>query len=553
MKTRAKWIYSILGLVLSVLLGGWLSSPLLIRYYVNHHVEGIKVESAHLVSFDCVHFSKVLVEVENTYGVLNQVVACRKAKTIDADGGFLDITLKKGAEPKKSNGYRITAKNITAIVHIGDRVINVSGARLIPGLACGAKASIKLGEAGELQVGETCVDLKTKRVTCEGGTYSVTQILGHPVGVVKFKTGTFDPDTKTGDIGLLTWDPFTVQGLHVEVKGNQAVIQAKSIVGEHKRIYKDPLTLRDIVVGPIDLDAPFDRAIQASSKGASLTIDVHRWHVEGKEPCQKWLDAIPEELKEGPISQMQLTGNFAIDLTIKPEVRLKISNQCALVKGATPKFIQALSGRFKYTAYHPDGKPFERETGPGTAEWVPLQMVSPNMATALTTTEDPGFMHHRGIIPQAIENSLKDNLKLGKFFRGGSTLTMQLAKNLWLSRTRTLGRKLQEAILTVALESALPKDRILELYLNVVEYGPNLYGIGPGAKGLLHKDPLELTLTDSMYLVLRLPAPNRSATYEQMRGLISKLLDNALKAGKVTEDMVAVEKGMLTPVNLEDD
>jgi membrane peptidoglycan carboxypeptidase len=180
-------------------------------------------------------------------------------------------------------------------------------------------------------------------------------------------------------------------------------------------------------------------------------------------------------------------------------------------------------------------------------------MISPNMATALTTTEDPGFMYHRGIIPQAIENSLKDNLKLGKFFRGGSTLTMQLAKNLWLSRTRTLGRKLQEAILTVALESALPKDKILELYLNVVEYGPNLYGIGPASKELLHKDPLELTLTDAMYLVLRLPAPNRSASYERMKGMISKLLDNALKAGKVTEDMVEVEKGQLTPVNMDDD
>lgn len=553
MKTRAKWIYVIFGLLALVGFGGWLASPLLLRYYINHHVEGVKVASARLTSFDCVHLSGVSVNIENIYGVLREVQACRKTKMVDADGGVLDITIKKSDGPKKSSGYKITAKNITATVHIGDRVINVSGARLTPERVCGTKASIKLGDFGEIQVGETCVDLKTKRVTCEGGRFLVTKILGHPVGVVNFKNGTFDPDTKVGDVGLLTREPFTVQGLHIELKERSATIKAASIIGEHKRIYKDPLTIKDVVIGPIDLDAPFDRAVQASLKGASLTFEVSRWHVEGKEPCQKWLDAIPDELKEGPISEMKLTGNFAIDLTMKPEIRLKISNQCTLVKGAPPKFLQALAGRFKYTAYHPDGKPFERETGPGTAEWVPLQMVSPNMATALTTTEDPGFMHHRGIIPQAIENSLKDNLKLGRFFRGGSTLTMQLAKNLWLSRTRTLGRKLQEAILTVALESTLPKDKILELYLNIVEYGPNLYGIGPASKEILHKDPLELTLTDAMYLVLRLPAPNRSASYDRMKGLIGKLLDNAMKAGKVTEDMVEVEKGQITPMNFDDD
>jgi hypothetical protein len=550
-KTCVKWTYRVLSM-LSFIVGGWLASPLLLKYYINHKIEVVRVESAQLKSIDCVQLTKVSIKVENTSGVLDHVTACRKAKTIDADGGVLDISIK-GDGPKKSSGYKITAKNITAIVHIGDRVINVSGARLTPEMACGTKANIKLGDLGEIQVGETCVDLKTKRVTCEGGRYFVSQILGHPVGVIDFKNGTFDPDTKVGDVGLLTREPFTVQGLHVEIQGHQATLKATRIVGSHKRIYKDPLTLKDVVVGPIDIDAPFDRAVQASLKGASFTFDVRSWHVEGKEPCQEWLDAVPDELKEGPISEMQLTGNFAIDLTMKPEVRLKISNQCSLTKGPPPKFIQALSRRFKYTAYHPDGKPFERETGPGSAEWIPLQMISPNMATALTTTEDPGFMYHRGIIPQAIENSLKDNLKLGRFFRGGSTLTMQLAKNLWLSRTRTLGRKLQEAILTVALESALPKDKILELYLNIVEFGPNLYGVGSGAREVLHKDPLELTLTDAMYLVLRLPAPNHSASYEGMKGMIGKLLDNAMRAGKVTEDMVAIEKGQLTTVNFEDD
>lgn len=554
MKTCVKWISITLGILALLGVGGWLSSPWLLKHYINNHIEGVQVVSAKLKNLDCVQLNGVHVNVANTHGDLKQVVACRKAKTIDAEGGTLDITLSKDEGAKRSKGYRITAHNIDATLRTNGRTIDIIGASMVPGRACGRIASVKLG-LGTVIVNDVCVDLSTHQITFENGSAFLTQLFGHKIGLVKFGQGRVDPDAKVADLQFLARDPFTVRGLHVELNGTLATVKAESIVGSHKRIYKDPLTLKSVVIGPVDIDAPLDRAVQASSRGATLTVDVNRWHVEGKEPCQKWLDAVPDELKDGPISEMKLTGNFAIDLTIKPEVHLKISNQCVLAKGPPPKFIQALAGRFKYTAYHPDGKPFERETGPGTADWVPLQLISPNMGTALTTTEDPGFLYHRGIIPQAIENSLKDNLKLGKFFRGGSTLTMQLAKNLWLSRTRTLGRKLQEAILTVALESSLPKDKILELYLNIVEYGPNLYGIGPAAKELLKKAPLELSIADSMYLVLRLPAPNHSASYEQMRGMIGKLLDNAMKAGKVSADIVEVEKGLLQnpPVNLDDD
>lgn len=554
MKTFAKWICILIGVVVLLIVGGWIASPLLLRYYINHKVPGVQVGSAQLKSFDCVQLSGVHLNMANTYGDLKHVFACSKARTIDADDGTLDITLTKDGGSKRTSGYKITARNINVTLRMDGRVVDITGASMVPGRACGRIASIKLG-AGKVILNDVCVDLTTHQITFENGSAFLTQLFGHPIGLVTMGQGKVDPVAQVADLQFVKREPFTMKGLHVELKDNLVTLKAESIVGSHRRIYKDPLTLKDVVVGPVDIGAPLDKAVQVSSRGALLTVELGRWHVDGKDTCQKWLDAVPDALKEGPIAEMELKGDFAIDLTIKPEVHLKISNQCALAKGPPPKFIQALSGRFKYTAYHPDGKPFERDAGPGTAEWVPLQLVSPNMATALTTTEDPGFQYHRGIIPQAIENSLKDNLKLGKFFRGGSTLTMQLAKNLWLSRTRTIGRKLQEAILTVALESALPKDKILELYLNIVEFGPNIYGIGPAAKELLGKDPLELSLADSMYLVLRLPAPNHSASYEQMRGMIGKLLDNAQKAGKVSADIVEVEKGLISspPVNLDDD
>jgi hypothetical protein len=550
-KSSVKWIYGSISLVALLVVGGWFSSPLLLKYYINHKIPGIQIESARLKSLDCVQLTGVSIRMGGTDGVLNEVIACRGSRTISIDGGEISTTINEGA-PKKSSSYKITAHNLDMTLHVKGYVVYATEASLAQGRACGKHVFSNFG-LGTVVVNTACVDLVTHQLTFEGGVASAAKDLAYPVGSIRFGQGSVDLTAKTAYLQYLTREPISIRDLHVDLNGKLVTLRASSIVGEHKRIYKDPLTIRDVVVGPIDIGAPFDRAVQASSRGASLTIDLNRWHIEGKEPCQKWLDAVPDELKTGPISEMGLKGDFAIDLVLKPAVRLRISNQCALVKGTPPKFIQALAGKFKYTVYHPDGTPFERETGPGASEWIPLQMVSPNMATALTTTEDPGFMYHRGIIPQAIENSLRDNLKLERFFRGGSTLTMQLAKNLWLNRTKTIGRKIQEAILTVALESALPKDKILELYLNVVEYGPNIYGIGPASREILHKDPLELSLSDAMYLVLRLPAPNHSASYDQMRGMIRKLLDNAMKAGKVTEDMVEIEKGQLTPMSFEDD
>jgi membrane peptidoglycan carboxypeptidase len=122
---------------------------------------------------------------------------------------------------------------------------------------------------------------------------------------------------------------------------------------------------------------------------------------------------------------------------------------------------------------------------------------------------------------------------------------MQLAKNLWLTRKRTLGRKIQEAVLTAVLESTLPKEKILELYLNIVEFGPDIYGIGPGSEKLLGTHPINISLSQALYLVLRLPAPSRAGTYEQMKGKIGKMLDLMASNGKLSAEEAGYEKAFL--------
>jgi membrane peptidoglycan carboxypeptidase len=131
------------------------------------------------------------------------------------------------------------------------------------------------------------------------------------------------------------------------------------------------------------------------------------------------------------------------------------------------------------------------------------------MDAAVMTTEDGRFRLHQGFDHEAIRNSVRENLKAGKFLRGASTISMQLAKNLYLDRTKNLSRKLQELILTMYLEQALTKDQILALYLNVIEFGPMIYGIGPASEHYFKTAASELSVSQAMYLSSILPNPKR--------------------------------------------
>ncbi len=108
-----------------------------------------------------------------------------------------------------------------------------------------------------------------------------------------------------------------------------------------------------------------------------------------------------------------------------------------------------------------DGQPLEVRTGPGSVHWTPLQEMSPYMESAVLTTEDGGFYNHHGFDSGAIEGAIKSNMESGKFTRGASTISMQLAKNLYLERDKYIARKIQEALLTMLLEQELTKREIL--------------------------------------------------------------------------------------------
>ena len=136
-----------------------------------------------------------------------------------------------------------------------------------------------------------------------------------------------------------------------------------------------------------------------------------------------------------------------------------------------------------------------------------LSDVPPLLVHTLLLGEDANFFGHQGIDLSELPSAILTNWSRGTSARGASTITQQLAKNLFLSGEKHLGRKLQELALSLLLESTLTKERMLEIYLNVIEWGPGVYGLRPAARVYFHKEPAELSPAQMALLVALVPGP----------------------------------------------
>lgn len=146
--------------------------------------------------------------------------------------------------------------------------------------------------------------------------------------------------------------------------------------------------------------------------------------------------------------------------------------------------------------------------------WVPLSRISPHLRHAVVAAEDASFFTHEGFDWEGIRGAALSNLEAGQLKRGGSTITQQLAKNLYLSSERSLVRKAREALITRSLERHLTKKRILELYLNVAEWGKGVYGAEAAARHHFKKPSRDLTADEAAWLAAILPSPRR---YDPLR------------------------------------
>jgi monofunctional biosynthetic peptidoglycan transglycosylase len=141
--------------------------------------------------------------------------------------------------------------------------------------------------------------------------------------------------------------------------------------------------------------------------------------------------------------------------------------------------------------------------------WVPLSRVSRHLIHAVLASEDQGFFGHEGVDWKALQESIEKDVEKGRFARGGSTITQQLAKNLYFGTRKSLVRKARELVVTRWLEADLKKARILALYLNLIEWGDGVYGCEAGARSWYGKPAAELSATEAAGLAAMIPNPRR--------------------------------------------
>lgn len=144
---------------------------------------------------------------------------------------------------------------------------------------------------------------------------------------------------------------------------------------------------------------------------------------------------------------------------------------------------------------------------PTSKNYVPLRRISPYLVKTIILTEDSNFYNHKGFDWNAIEKNAIEGWEKGSFSKGGSTITQQLAKNMFLNKDRTFIRKGLEAIITDRIESTLSKKEILEKYLNVIEFGKGIYGIKAAANYYFKKPASDLDVVESAFLAMVLPNP----------------------------------------------
>jgi hypothetical protein len=173
--------------------------------------------------------------------------------------------------------------------------------------------------------------------------------------------------------------------------------------------------------------------------------------------------------------------------------------------------LNKLNGPFTYRASIRDVLQRPVLVGAANSNYTPLAQISPYLIKCVLTTEDPSFFSHHGFINEAFKQSIVKNIKTKKFSRGASTISMQLVKNVFLTREKTVSRKLEEILLVYILENnrIVSKERMLEVYFNIIEWGPNVYGIGEASHFYFQKNPSELTLNECLYLARIIPSPKK--------------------------------------------
>lgn len=234
--------------------------------------------------------------------------------------------------------------------------------------------------------------------------------------------------------------------------------------------------------------------------------------------AQDFISSLPDGLFTN-FQGMQASGSFDYKLDFmfnknKPNTIIfdsKLNKENLRITKFGQANLNKLNGEFVYRAIIKNVLQRPVLVGAANPDYTPLNQISPYLRKCVLTTEDPSFFSHRGFITEAFKQSIIKNIKTKKFSRGGSTISMQLIKNVFLTREKTISRKMEEILLVYLLENnrIASKERMLEVYFNIIEWGPNVYGIGEASRFYFQKSPSDLTLNECLFLATIIPSPKK--------------------------------------------
>ncbi len=276
---------------------------------------------------------------------------------------------------------------------------------------------------------------------------------------------------------------------------------------------------------------------------------------------QDVFDALPEGMFytfKGFRADGGIRYNLYFDLPIDDPGRLVFDSglktkNFRIISYGTENFAK-INLPFSFLAMDKDRPVRSFEVGPQNPYFTPLPFISKYLQDAVLTAEDPSFMQHNGFVEEAFRESVITNIKEKRFARGGSTISMQLVKNVFLSRNKSVSRKMEEIMIVWLMEQnrLVSKERMLEVYLNIIEWGPDVYGIGEASRFYFSKSPDELNLPESIFLSSLIPSPKYFRYRFDANGNLKPYMEHYFKliAGRLAtrEKIFQTEADSLQPV-----
>jgi hypothetical protein len=385
---------------------------------------------------------------------------------------------------------------------------------------------------------KTDVEVRTSDTTFYNIAF-IKQLAKAQVGVRNFRFRLDDIDDSKNEISL------------------DGGITAQDALFYNERLADDTITVRK---GGIDFKVQFTPDKITLMPGSRMTMNEVSGDISG-EYRYKGHETVSATINMAPVNAqtlvnsfpkgtftsvngMKISGkfsykfNFYFDISKKDSIRID-SDLDGSPDLKVEQWGEADLSKLQRTfTYHPYNSKRPIVVGPENPNFTPYNQISPYLRNAVLTSEDPSFFRHKGFVEEAIEQSFIKNVKTGEFRRGGSTISMQLVKNVFLTHKKTIERKLEEAFLVWLMENlkVVDKARMLEVYMNIIEWGPNVYGVGEAAPFYFNTTPANLTLNEAIYLAVIIPQPlgfqwkfdtqGQLKEYMQNRvDLISKLME----------------------------